>query len=292
MASLNTTYTCFLILACLSACSSDPGTVTETPNAGESGKLSDEPRPPDDAKRSPPLAVVELSPTHRVEFLEPVPGALLVSETGSISADPNSRVKSFDSAATLYAELAGNGVDGSVLETLRAADQRALARRSTVVTPPPTEALDQAPSTELVDKHSDFLWGNQCTTNSFEGNYCTWPRFDRVTSSDSGWTHCTERFRSTVFNHSITSTTGSAVHTVFYWGTEGDFWDQVAEAWVQRGTWHSWFSTWYYVKATTKRTSGQVSPGNHDQCILRDFYTGFWPWEPCAGSVVVLCRAD
>lgn len=278
-----------VLTICLSACGSPDGATETAPGSGEP-TVDDSQAPDDDgalvgpettdresAKSSPPVARVDLSATHYVEFFEPEPGVLLVSETGSIGADPDSHVKSFDSAAALYSRLAGGDADVRTLANLRAADDRVKRLRTRITTAPVRELPDNfTQATGLLEKHSSFLNGNQCSHDSFEGNYCPDARLDRIIWSDSGWDICTERFRSTVFNHSYTSTTGSALHKIYYWGTKGDFWAWVAEAKVTRGTWQSWFSSWRFVKAVTDRTWGQVSPGDHDHCVLKDFLLDTW----------------
>jgi hypothetical protein len=109
------TCTAVLLLTWVSACSSGVDeTAPEAPVESEPAASSERAGPGDEAEHIAPIAVVELSPTHRVEFLEPTAGALLVSETGSIERDPDSRVDNFDSAAALYAELSGDAFDSAV----------------------------------------------------------------------------------------------------------------------------------------------------------------------------------
>jgi hypothetical protein len=215
------------------------------------------------------IAEVALSDTYRVSFYEPQPGMLLVSEIGSIGRDPDSKVLNFTSASQLYRDLVRDGADSEVVEVLRAADERAVAFNAQKPTSDP--GTDTAPPLDegrSVEKHSSFLDGNQCKTTSFEGGYCVTAKWNQITSSDTGWQYCTAHFRSTVFNHQYTQSTSSARHKVFYFGTKGDFWDEVAATDVPRNTWQSWHSTWRYVKATTGRNTGQVTPGDHDQCVM------------------------
>jgi hypothetical protein len=231
---------------------------------------NDEPAAPQDTQPLTAIAEVALSDSYRLAFYEPQPGMLLLSETGRIGVDIDSKVKAFDSAAKLYRDLVPEGQDKAIIDVLTAADERAAAFNARQPTSDPK--ADEPPVDEgrVVEKHSNFLNGNQCQLSSFEGGYCSLKKSDQITWSDTGWQWCTAHFRSTVFNHQYVSTNGSATHTVFYYGTKGDFWAQVADTWVAPNTWQSWHSTWKYVKATTGRTSGQVAPGNHDQCVLKD----------------------
>jgi hypothetical protein len=215
------------------------------------------------------IAEVALSDTYRVAFYEPEPGMLLVSERGSLGADPDSKITNFTSASQLYRDLVRDGANAEVVAVLRAADERATAFNARQPTSDP--ATDTAPPMDegrMVQKHSDFLNGNQCKSTSFEGGYCVTTKWNQITSSDTGWEYCTAHFRSTVFNHQYSQSTSSARHKVFYYGTKGDFWAQVADTDVPRNTWQSWHSTWKYVKATTGRNTGQVTPGDHDQCVM------------------------
>ena len=216
------------------------------------------------------IAEVALSKTHRIAFYEPSPGVVLVSEVGEIGVDLDTSVPDYEKTAELYQKLAGDKVDAQALARLRAADARGAALEAVEGTVDPAAGGGSPITTsgDSVKKHADFLNGSQCQANSFEGGYCLGPKWNQITSSDTGWQYCTKKFRSTVFNHQYTSTTSSAIHKVFYWGTKGSFWDEVASTWVTRGTWQSWFSDWKYVKATTGRATGQVTPGNHDQCVL------------------------
>jgi hypothetical protein len=238
-----------------------------------------------------PIAEVALSATHRVAFYEARPGFVMVSEVGEIGVDLDTSIPDYTRTADLYAKLAGNKVDPSALARLESADARAeaLEANNRARDPEPEHAgVPVSTGSEMVDKHSDFLNGSQCQASSFEGGYCLGPKWNQITGSDSGWQYCTQRFRSTVFNHRYTASTSSAIHRIFHWGTEGDFWDEVGETWVERGFWHSWFSNWKYVKTTTGRATGQVTPGNHDQCIL-DRALNQSDWGTCT-TAVPLCR--
>ena len=218
------------------------------------------------------IAEVVLSDTHRVEFLEPQPGALLVSETGAIGVDNESSVGDFASAADLYRQLVPNADQAKVAE-LRAADERAQAQNRAALAAPTPEKLNGSDNAVVLErKHDSFLFGPQCKVTSFEGQYsCVQDRWNQITSSDTGWQQCTSRFRSTVFQHQYTSNDAPADHRVFYWGTRGNFWDQVADTWVQPNTWQSWYSTYMYVEVTTDQVWGQANSSDHDQCVLEQY---------------------
>src|SRR5687767_10939996 len=65
------------------------------------------------------IAEVALSDTYRVAFYEPEPGMLLVSERGSLGADPDSKITNFTSASQLYRDLVRDGANAEVVAVLR-----------------------------------------------------------------------------------------------------------------------------------------------------------------------------
>jgi hypothetical protein len=121
----------------------------------------------DDIDSTAPIAAIALTNGNQLEFYEPSPGWLFVSEAGTAGAAPT--VHNGRTPVELYRDLAPNG---EVPEVLVAAEARLQARRADPTPAPFVAQGTITPKTADVAPGANFIDNQSCDDQWFSNNFC------------------------------------------------------------------------------------------------------------------------
>jgi hypothetical protein len=211
----------------------------------------------DDDQSIEPIAALDLATGNRLEFYEPSPGLLMVSETGRASGSPTERAGR--TPMELYRELAS---DQAVPPALVAAQRRAEARR---VDPSPAlqpelqieqsvSGSNIAPSGEL-----SFIDNQSCDDQWFSNTFCS-GSYDWEMCLLNHWNGAWAQLGSVDYvQHAVCADIGAITLKVKMGDNTGGIWD------VPEGHWRSFSWRDECVFGCNESTRGDVTNATNNR---------------------------
>jgi hypothetical protein len=185
----------------------------------------------DDDQPMAPIAALDLATGNRLEFYEPSPGLLMVSETGAAGGSPTERAGR--TPVELYRELASDRV---VPPALVAAQRRAEAHRADAVSEPQPELqIEQSVSESNIAPAGQlsFIDNQSCDDQWFNSAFCS-GSYDWEMCLLNHWNGAFAQLSSVDYvKHAVCADIGAITLKVKMGDGAGGIWD------VPEGSWRS-----------------------------------------------------